>query len=80
MLNSGDPDNVNGILSDQAIVLSGLNSAQKYPDSLRRIQLYDADTEKIFIFLTNNFRLSAVTVAALYKSRRDENQNFYIID
>jgi hypothetical protein len=69
VLNSGDPDNVNGILSDQAIVLTGLNTAQKYPDSLRRIKFYDADTKKVFVFLTNNFRLSAVTVAALYKSR-----------
>lgn len=69
VLNSGQPDKDNGILSDQAIALTGVNSAQKYPESLRRIKFYDSDTKKTFVFLTNNFRLSAVTVAALYKSR-----------
>lgn len=69
VLNSGQPDKDTGILSDQAIALTGINSAQKYPESLRRIKFYDADTQKTFVFLTNNFRLSAVTVAALYKSR-----------
>jgi len=69
VLNSGQPDRDNGILSDQAIALTGVTSSQKYPESLRRIKFYDSDTKKTFVFLTNNFRLSAVTVAALYKSR-----------
>ena len=69
VLNSGQPDKDNGILSDQAIALTGINSAQKYPESLRRIKFYDSDTKKTFIFLTNNFKLSAITVALLYKSR-----------
>jgi len=69
VLNSGQPDKETGILSDQAIALTGPHSAQKYPESLRRIKFYDSDTKKTFIFLTNNFRLSAATVAALYKSR-----------
>jgi len=69
VLNSGQPDKEAGILSDQTIALTGQLSAQKYPESLRRIKFYDSDTKKTFIFLTNNFRLSAATVAALYKSR-----------
>ena len=69
VLNSGQPDKDNGILSDQAIALTGINSAQKYPESLRRIKFYDSDTKKTFIFLTNNFKLAAITVALLYKSR-----------
>jgi hypothetical protein len=69
VLNSGHPDKDNGILSDQAIALTGINSAQKYPESLRCIKFYDSDTKKTFIFLTNNFKLSAITVALLYKSR-----------
>ena len=69
VLNSGQPDKDNGILSDQAIALTGINSAQKYPESLRCIKFYDSDTKKTFIFLTNNFKLSAITVALLYKSR-----------
>jgi len=69
VLNSGQPDKDNGILSDQAIALTGINSAQKYLESLRRIKFYDSNTKKTFVFLTNNFKLSAITVALLYKFR-----------
>lgn len=69
VLNSGQPDKDNGIQSDQCILLTGVNSSQKYRDSLRRVQYYDADTQRTFVFLTNNFKLSATNVAALYKSR-----------
>jgi len=48
-----------GILSDQTIQLSGPLTAKKYPE----------ESDKTFTFLTNNFRLSALTVAALHKNR-----------
>ena len=41
----------------------------RYPGVLRRIKFYDAETGKTFVFLTNNFKLSALTIAALYKYR-----------
>jgi hypothetical protein len=69
VLDSGQPDKDNGIQSDQCIVLTGINSTQKYPDCLRRVRYFDADTQRTFIFLTNNFKLTATTIAALYKSR-----------
>jgi hypothetical protein len=69
VLNSGLPDKDKGILSDQTIVLTGVNSIQNYPECLRRVRFYDAETQKTFVFLTNNFKLSASTIAALYKSR-----------
>ena len=69
VLNSGRPNPTRGILSDQAIALTGVNSTQRYPECLRRVRYYDKETQKTFIFLTNNFKLSASTVAALYKSR-----------
>jgi len=69
VLNSGRPDKTKGILADQAIALTGANSAQKYPESLRLVRYYDDETQKTLIFLTNNFKLAAPTVAALYKSR-----------
>ena len=69
VLNSGRPNPTKGILSDQAIALTGVNSTQRYPECLRRVRYYDEETQKTFIFLTNNFKLSASTVAALYKSR-----------
>jgi IS4 transposase len=36
---------------------------------LRRIRYFDKETRKTFIFLTNNFKISALTVAALYRNR-----------
>jgi len=58
-----------GILSDQTIVLAGQASSKRYPEKLRLIQYYDAETGKLFYFLTNNFKLGALTVAKLYKHR-----------
>jgi len=69
ILNSGQTDPSTGVLSDQAIILTGLNTKQKYPECLRRVKYYDAETKMILVFLTNNFKISALTVAALYKSR-----------
>ena len=58
-----------GIICDQDIRLIGIKSSQRYPDSLRRIKFYDAEFERTFVFLTNNFKLKAVTVTKLYKHR-----------
>ena len=69
VVDSGIPDKSNGVLADQAIKLTGQNSSMRYPSVLRRIKFYDAETGKTFVFLTNNFKLSALTIAALYKCR-----------
>jgi hypothetical protein len=58
-----------GLRSDQTICLTGVNTATDYPEPLRRIRFYDADKNKILVFLTNNFTLPAITVARLYKAR-----------
>ena len=58
-----------GLRCDQTVVLTGFYSAQHYPDKLRRIKYYDAETNKRFVFLTNNFSLPALTVAELYRCR-----------
>jgi hypothetical protein len=58
-----------GVLCDQTIMLTGTNTDKKYPKKLRRIRYYDKDTANTFVFITNNFKLSAITVAALYKCR-----------
>ena len=44
-------------------------TAKKYPDKLRRVKYRDPETEKLFVFLTNNFELPAKTIADLYKQR-----------
>jgi hypothetical protein len=58
-----------GVLCDQTIVLTNPTTVKHYPESLRRIRYFDKETRKTFIFLTNNFKISALTVAALYRNR-----------
>ena len=58
-----------GVLCDQTIVLTGTLTSKNYPECLRRIRYFDTETGKTLIFLTNNFKLSALTVAALYRNR-----------
>jgi transposase len=58
-----------GLRCDQTIRLNGFYASQDYPAVLRRISFFDAETNKKFIFLTNNFALPALTVAQLYKCR-----------
>jgi hypothetical protein len=58
-----------GLRCDQTIRLNGFYASQDYPAVLRRISFFDVETNKKFIFLTNNFALPALTVAQLYKCR-----------
>lgn len=58
-----------GIVCDQIIELSGINSSQKYPQKLRRVRYYDKETGNILVFLTNNFKISALTIATFYRYR-----------
>jgi hypothetical protein len=58
-----------GVQFDQTVVLSGFYSDLDYPDQLRRIGFIDAATGKRLRFLTNNFDLSPLTIARLYKQR-----------
>lgn len=62
-------DKDTGVRCDQTILLNGYYVAKDYPEKLRRVKYYDAETERTYIFLTNNFELDAVTIAALYKQR-----------
>ena len=57
------------ILGDQTIRLSGARAQDKCPNPLRRIEAVREDTGDILVFLTNNFGLSASTIAAIYKDR-----------
>jgi hypothetical protein len=62
-------DKATGLRSDQTIVLVGPKTSRLYPDPLRRIVFYDAENDRRFVFLTNNFALPALTIARLYKCR-----------
>jgi transposase len=58
-----------GLRCDQTIRLAGVKSSQLYPAPLRRIAFFDAETQRLLVFLTNNFALPALSIAGLYKSR-----------
>ena len=62
-------DKSSGVRSDQTVILSSLESASAYPDPLRKVSYYDAETSKRLKFLTNNFTLPALTIAQIYKQR-----------
>jgi transposase len=66
---SASTDRTTGIICDQTIALDGHYAKQHYPERLRRIRFRDAETGKTLVFLTNNFDLPALTIAALYKNR-----------
>jgi hypothetical protein len=62
-------DKTMGLRSDQTIILKGPKTSKEYPTPLRRITYVDADSQRRFVFLTNNFTLPALTIARLYKCR-----------
>lgn len=62
-------DRASGVRSDQTILLTGPKSSLFYPSELRRVSYHAEDTGQRFVFLTNNFLVSAQTIAALYKYR-----------
>jgi hypothetical protein len=62
-------DKSTGLRSDQTILLTGPKSQKLYPDPLRRVSYFSEEINKYFVFLTNNFNVSALTIAQLYHKR-----------
>ena len=58
-----------GLTCDQTIELTGIQVSKKCPVQLRRVGYKDAVTGKHYVFLTNNFKLAAKTIADIYKAR-----------
>jgi hypothetical protein len=58
-----------GVKSDQIGYLTVFNSFNEYPEDIRKIVFYDEDTDRTFVFLTNNLELPAEQIALLYKNR-----------
>jgi IS4 transposase len=57
------------VLRDEVIRLTGQGASKKCPHRLRRIEVYDEQTERIFVFLSNHLNFGATTIAAIYKDR-----------
>ena len=58
-----------GVLSDQLIQLNSAHALKRGAPKLRRVGFRDKASGKYYMFLTNNFVLSAATIAAIYKDR-----------
>lgn len=62
-------DTTTGLRADQEIALKGPKSKQRYPERLRRVEYYDDEKNIVLTFLSNNFDVSALDIARLYRNR-----------
>ena len=68
-ISSSIVDKSTGVKCDQTVRLKNHPIVLSYPESIRRIKYYDQETENEFVFMTNNFELSPLDIARLYKYR-----------
>jgi len=66
---SNKSDKTTGVLSDQIGKLTGFYVSKEYPEKIRRVKYFDEETQRTFVYLTNNMELSALEIALLYKNR-----------
>jgi len=62
-------DKNTGVQCDQIGKLETYYAKKDYPDKIRRIKYFDQDNNRVFVFITNNFDLEPLEIAALYKKR-----------
>lgn len=58
-----------GIISDEAVRLTGYKTSHLYPENLRRIEYLDAESGEVITFITNNFDLGSLVIANIYRNR-----------
>ena len=58
-----------GLRTDRTIQLTGYKSSKLYPELLRMVEYYDDEKGILLVFITNNFEVSALEVARLYRNR-----------
>lgn len=71
LIKSLNPTENSAIICDQIIKTRKKNfyASRDYPKSFRRIKYYDSETNRYFVFITNNVELKASQIANLYKHR-----------
>jgi len=62
-------DRATGVRSDQTIRFTGTQSITDYPAPLRRVSFYDTERNRKLVFITNNFELTPLCIAQLYRKR-----------
>jgi transposase len=58
-----------GVANDSVIRFNSLRSLKKGLPDVRQVVYFDAETQKEYTFITNHFKLSAQTIADIYKQR-----------
>jgi IS4 transposase len=66
--NRSVPENRN-IIKDQLIEYTGHESIKKCPHTLRRVEVWDAENDRIIVLLTNHLAFGATTIASIFKDR-----------
>jgi hypothetical protein len=69
LIGQHETPNIKGLINDFRILPAGVDSTYTYPEEMRVIWWHDEETDKDFEFMTNNFKLAASTIAAIYKAR-----------
>jgi hypothetical protein len=62
-------DQTTGLRTDKTVMLTIPKSKGLYPQKLRLVEYYDNQNDELLVFLTNNFEVSALEIANLYKNR-----------
>ncbi|GHT32288.1 IS4 family transposase [Bacteroidia bacterium] len=62
-------DEATGLRTDKIVMLTIAKSKKLYPEKLRLVEFYDSENDELLVFLTNNFEVSALEIANLYKNR-----------
>jgi hypothetical protein len=62
-------DETTGLRTDKTVHLTVAKSKKLYPEVLRLVEFYDEINGELLVFLTNNFEVSALEVANLYRNR-----------
>jgi hypothetical protein len=62
-------DETTGLRSDKTVLLTIPKSKKLYPEKLRLVEFYDLENDELLVFLTNNFEITALEVANLYRNR-----------
>ena len=66
-----DNGNNSNIVGDYMVELAEKKSKGLYPDGLRFVRATDPETGEVIDFITNNFNLSALDIANIYRHRWD---------
>lgn len=61
-------DEPTGLRTDKTITLTVAKSRKLYPEKLRLVEFCDQEKDNKLVFLTNNFDVSAMEIAYLYKN------------